>query len=138
MIKVSATAKSVRVSTRKVRLVADAIRNMSAKDALASLTLIDKRGAGVLSKTIKSAVANAVNNAKLAEEDLIIDALQVLESPFLKRFRPSTRGRVHPYKKRGSHITVVLRTKEEKPEVKKEIKPSSAKDTEGKKEEVKK
>lgn len=128
MKKVSATAKSVRVSTRKVRLVADSIRNMSAKDAIATLALINKRGAGVLSNTIKSAIANAVNNAKLTEEDLIIDALEVFESPFLKRFRPSTRGRVHPFKKRGSHIKVVLRTKEEKKEENKsEVKKSSKK-----------
>ncbi len=137
MNKVSATAKSVRVSTRKVRLVADAIRNMSAKDAISALSLIDKRGAGVLSKTIKSAVANAVNNSKLAEEDLVIDALEVFESPFLKRFRPSTRGRVHPYKKRGSHIKVILRSKEEKKEMKsvEENKSALAKATGGKKEE---
>jgi len=124
-MKVSATAKSVRVSTRKVRLVADTIRNKSAKDALSMLSLIDKRGADILAKTIKSAVANAVNNAKLTEDGLIIDSLEVLESPFLKRFRPSTRGRVHPYKKRGSHIKVILRS--EKQQEAKEKKEESKK-----------
>ncbi len=111
---VSATVKSVRISTRKVRLVADAIRHMSPGDAIIALSLIQKRGANVLAKTIKSAVANAITNAKLSQDALVIDSLQVQEGPFLKRFRPSTRGRVHPYKKRSSHITVVLKEKGKK------------------------
>jgi large subunit ribosomal protein L22 len=112
---VQATAKSVRISTRKVRLVADAIRNMPVSQAITMLELTQKRGAGVLLKTIKSAVANAVNNAKLSEDKLVIDKLDIQEGPFLKRFKPSTRGRVHPFKKRSSHIMVVLKeVKEEK------------------------
>ncbi len=106
---IQATAKSVRISTRKVRLVADSIRNKPVTEAITLLTLVQKRGASVLLKTIKSAVANAVNNGKLSEDNLIIDKLEVQEGPFLKRFKPSTRGRVHPFKKRSSHITVVLK-----------------------------
>ena len=114
MDKVSATTKGVRVSPRKVRLVADSVRNMTAKDAIEALTLIHKRGASVLLKTIQSAVANAVNNSKLNADSLIIDVLEINEGPFLKRFHASTRGRVHPFKKRSSHITVILKAKEEK------------------------
>jgi large subunit ribosomal protein L22 len=110
-MEVTAQAKSVRISTRKVRLVADPIRNMSAKDAMNTLVLTKKHGADVLLKTIKSAMANAANNHKLVSDNLIIAKLIVNEGPFLKRFRPSTRGRVHPYKKRSSHITVVLKEK---------------------------
>src|SRR6266436_8079864 len=99
-MEVTAQTKSVRISTRKVRLVADSISNMSAKDALGPLALTKKHGAEVLHKTIKSAMANAVNNNKLSGDNLIIAKLVVNEGPFLKRFRPSTRGRVHPYKKR--------------------------------------
>lgn len=108
-MEITATAKSVRISTRKVRLVADSIRNLSAKKALAVLSLVDKRGASVLTKTLKSAIANAVNNAKLAEDTLMIHRLIVTEGPFLKRFHASTRGRTKPYKKRSSHITFVLK-----------------------------
>ncbi len=104
-----ATASSVRISTRKVRLVADAIRNMSVKQALATLLLTEKRSSGMLAKLIKSAVANAVNNVKLAEEKLVISQLLVNEGAFLKRFHASTRGRIHPFKKRSSQITVVLK-----------------------------
>ncbi len=106
---IQATAKSVRISPRKVRLVADSIRNKSVNEAIILLSLVRKRGASVLLNTLKSAVANAVNNGKLSEDKLIIDKLEVHEGPFLKRFRPSTRGRVHPFKKRSSHITVVLK-----------------------------
>lgn len=105
---VAATSKGVRVSTRKVRLVADAIRNMTASEAVATLGMLNKHGASVLMKTLKSAIANAVNNGKMAEDQLKITKLEVQEGPFLKRFRASTRGRIHSYKKRSTHITIVL------------------------------
>lgn len=110
-MEVTASAKSIRISTRKVRLVADSIRNMSAKKALATLSLVEKRSAASLTKVLKSAIANAVHNAKLVEDNLIIDRLIVTEGSFLKRFHASTRGRIHPYKKRSSHITIVLKEK---------------------------
>lgn len=110
-MEVTAQAKSVRVATRKVRLIADSIRNMSAKDAVGTLAVTKKHGAEVLLKTIKSAMANAVNNNKMSGDNLVIAKLVVNEGPFLKRFRPSTRGRVHPYKKRSSHVLVVLKEK---------------------------
>ena len=108
-MEITAISKSVRISPRKVRLVADSIRNMPAKKALGVLGLIEKRGSYVLVKTLKSAIANAVNNAKLAEESLIVYRLEINEGPFLKRFHASTRGRIHPYKKRSSHVRVVLK-----------------------------
>lgn len=106
-----AYAKSIRISPRKVRLVADAVRDMSAKQAITTLSLVRKRGATILMKTIQSAIANAVHNKKIAEDNLLIDKLMVHEGPFLKRFHASTRGRVHPFKKRSSHITVILKEK---------------------------
>lgn len=104
-----ARSSAVKVSTRKVRLVGDAIRNKGVTEALQMLSLVDQRGAYPLIKIVKSALANAIKNAKLQEADLYIAHLAIDEGPFLKRFRPSTRGRVHPYKKRSSHIKVVLR-----------------------------
>jgi len=106
-----AYAKSVRISARKVRLVADGVRNMPAKQAITTLSLVRKRAASVLIKTIQSAVANAVHNKKIQEDNLLIDTLMIQEGPFLKRMHASTRGRAHPYKKRSSHITVVLKEK---------------------------
>ena len=112
-MEIVASSKSVRVSTRKVRLVADAVRKLPLAEALVTLSVLKQRGAVPLSKTLKSAVANAKNNNNLQEESLRIKSINVLEAPAFKRFHPSTRGRVHPYKRRGSHITVVLETKKE-------------------------
>ena len=104
---------SVRVAPRKVRLVADAIRNLSLEQALISLAVIKNRGSVSLEKTLKSAVANAANNNSLKRESLKIKSILVLEAPSYKRFHPSTRGRVHPYKRRGSNITITLESKKE-------------------------
>ena len=109
-----AHASQVRISTRKVRLVADSIRNMKASDALSVLQVTKKHGSYALIKALKSAMANAVNNNKMSLDNLVIATLQVNEGPFLKRFHASTRGRIHGYKKRSSHITIVLKEKEEK------------------------
>jgi len=105
---------TVRVAPRKVRLVADAIRKLSLDEALRSLSVIKNRGSVGLEKTLKSAIANAINNNKLKQEELKIKLIDVLEAPSYKRFHPSTRGRVHPYKRRGSKIKIVLEAKEEK------------------------
>ena len=128
-----AHASQVRISTRKVRLVADSIRNMNAKDALVTLGMAKKHGSYALIKALKSAMANAANNSKLSTENLVIARLEVNEGPFLKRFHASTRGRVHGYKKRSSHITIVLKEKEVK-QMKEAEKVSK---TEEKKEETK-
>lgn len=107
-MEVIAQTNQVRISPRKVRLVADAIRHMSLDEALYALRSIRKRGARVLEKTILSAIANAVNNAKLDRNKLKIAKIEITEGPAFKRYRASTRGRVHPYKKRSSNIRVVL------------------------------
>ena len=109
-----AHASQVRTSTRKVRLVADSIRNMSVSEALVALQMTKKHGSYALIKALKSAVANAANNNKMSADDLVIALLQVNEGPFLKRFHASTRGRIHGYKKRSSHITIVLKEAEKK------------------------
>ncbi len=103
-----AKADSVRISPRKLRLVADSVRNLSLEEALKVLSIIKKRGSSDLEKTIKSAIANAINNKNLQRENLFIKKIDILDGPAFKRYHPSTRGRTHPYKKRTSHITVVL------------------------------
>jgi large subunit ribosomal protein L22 len=108
---IQAVANNVRISPRKVRLVADAIRNLGVIDAMNLLQTTDKQAGGPLAKTLKSAVANAVNNAKLDSASLYISTIMVNQGQAFKRFRPSTRGRIHPYKKRGSNITIILTQK---------------------------
>lgn len=106
-MEITAFSKSVQVAPRKVRLIADAVRKQSIENALVSLVVLKKRGSDVLEKTLRSAVANAVNR-NLLKESLYIKSIDVLEGPAYKRFHPSTRGRVHPYKKRTTHIRIVL------------------------------
>lgn len=101
----------VRTSTRKVRIVADEIRGLSVDEAQDALSVIQKRGATDLDRALKSAIANAVNNSKLEKNNLIIKTIDVNEGTFFKRYRPSTRGRIHPYKKRTSNIRIVLEEK---------------------------
>jgi large subunit ribosomal protein L22 len=110
-MEITAVSKSVRVAPRKIRLVADAIRSFSVQNAIDALQISTKRGSVPLFKTLKSAVANAKNNNKIEIQNLIIKEIDVLEAPSFKRFHPSTRGRVHPYKRRGSHVRIVLTEK---------------------------
>lgn len=112
-MEVVAKTKSLKISPRKVRLVADLIRNQSVERALEILSLTRKRASLAIEKTLKSSLANALNNAKLQKDKLIINRIEVSEGPALKRYHPSTRGRTHPYKKRSSHITIVLKEKGE-------------------------
>lgn len=107
-MQIQAVSKSVRVAPRKMRLIADLIRNKTTKEALSTLVLIAKRAALPVAKTLKSAISNAIHNGKANEDNLIIKSVEVTEGLAMKRFHPSTRGRVHPYKKRGSNIKIVL------------------------------
>lgn len=111
-MEVVAKAQQVRISPRKVRLVADSVKKLSVDQALIALSVTPKRSGSILEKTLKSAIANAVTNAKLERSSLVIDRIEITEAQALKRYHPSTRGRVHPYKKRGSHIRIVLKEKE--------------------------
>lgn len=110
-MEVIAESKAVHISPRKVRLVADSVRNLPVVKALEVLMLVPKRASLPIEKTILSAVANAVHNNKLQQDQLVVARIEIGEGPVLKRFRPSTRGRVHPYKKRTSHIRVVVKEK---------------------------
>lgn len=109
-MEITAFAKSTQVAPRKVRIVADLIRKQSIDEALSSLSFLRKRGASVLEKTLRSAIANAVSR-NVERNSLVIERIDVSEGPAYKRYHASTRGRIHPYKKRTSHIRVVLSDK---------------------------
>jgi len=102
---------NIRISTRKIRIVADAIAGLSLDEAEDALSVISKRGAKTIDKVLKNAVANAVNNSRLEKNNLIIKNIDVNEGQTLKRYRPSTRGRTHPYLKRSTNIRIVLEEK---------------------------
>lgn len=102
-----ATAKYVRSSTRRVRLVADAIRKMNPATSLQYLDVTTKYAAEPLAKVIRSALANA-RQANANMTSLRFKRIEVMGGPFLKRMRAVSRGQGHGYKKRMTHICVVL------------------------------
>lgn len=131
-----ATQKYLIMSPRKLRLVVGLIKKMKPVDAIEKLPFASRRAAGDLAKVIKSAIANARNQG-VNDTELIFKEIQIGEGPRLKRGKAASRGRWHPFKKRMSHIRVVLTTVAKvagKEEVKKDVEEK----VEVKKEEVKK
>lgn len=110
---VRAVAKWIRTAPRKLRLVADMVRGKKASEAVHLLEFTNKRAARTLNKVLKSAIANAENNHELATEKLVISQLYVDQGPMFKRYLPKSRGRATPVLKYGSHITVVVRQRQE-------------------------
>lgn len=108
MTEVVAQIKYLRVSPKKLRQVADLVRGLAPAAALAQLKFLPKGAAQPLADSLKSALANAANNLKLKEENLRIKTLEIGEGPRLKRFRPVSRGTAHQYKRRTSHIKIIL------------------------------
>jgi len=107
-MEVRAVARYVRLSPRKARDLARAIRGLPVADALKITQFSERKAAAVLHKTLRSAVANAENNAKLSAEDLRVKEALVDEGPALKRYWPRARGMVSPIRRRMSHVTIVL------------------------------
>ena len=103
-----ATAKMIRVSPRKVRLLLDEVRGKRVEDALTVLRFSGKPVARDVEKVVKSAAANAENNLNMSPHNLRVVATWAGPGPTLKRFKPRSRGRVSPILRRTSHITVVV------------------------------
>lgn len=98
------------MSPRKLRLVADAIRDMDPADALVKLPFLEKRAAEPMRKALKTALANAEQQG-LTQDQVEIEELMVNEGPRLKRGRPVARGMWHPYQRKMSHIRIILKAK---------------------------
>lgn len=105
---VRATARYVRSSPRKSRLVVDHIRNESVEDARVFLQFTARHVGRDVAKVLESAVANAEHNHELDADELHIVKAYVDEGPTLKRWRPRAKGRATQILKRTSHITVVV------------------------------
>lgn len=110
---VRAIARYIRTAPRKLRLVADMIRGKSVNDSRIILQFTNKRAARTLAKVLDSAIANAENNEDLEAESLVVHRVYVDEGPVMKRWTPRARGRASQIQKRTSHITVVVRQREE-------------------------
>jgi large subunit ribosomal protein L22 len=112
-----AVARYVRMSPRKVRLVVDQIRGKSVSEAYAILQFSKKSASEPVGKTLRSAVANAQDKSQdegglLDVDELVVHQAFVDEGPTLRRWRARAQGRASPIRKRTSHITVVVDTKD--------------------------
>ena len=105
-MKVAAKLKYARISPQKCRLVADAVRGKSVAIAMQTLTLMPKKGAGIVKKVLESAVANAEHNHGADIDELKVSVIYVDEAPTFRRYQPRAKGRSSKIIKRNSHITV--------------------------------
>lgn len=103
-----ATAKYVRMSASKARVVLDLIRGLPVREADAVLQFTDRASSVVIRKVLASAVANAIHNDEADADELFVLACYADEGPTLKRFTPRARGRAGRINKRTTHITVVV------------------------------
>jgi large subunit ribosomal protein L22 len=111
-VRVSATARYVRGSTRKARLVTAAIRGRSVEEAAALLRFMPQHAAKDVARVLRSATANAENNHNLSAEDLVVADAIADEGPTIKRWRPRAQGRAFPIHKPMTHITIVVADQE--------------------------
>lgn len=107
-MEVKAVARYVRISPMKVRMLADAIKGRPVEKALDMLKFMPQKSAGIVEKVLRSAVANADQQADVDIDDLVVGSLIVDRGPMFKRFRARARGRGTRILKRTSHVTVVL------------------------------
>ena len=107
-MEVSASAKRLRISAQKVRLVADQIRGKLVADALDLLSFSNKKASVLMRKALESALANAENNEGADVDELRVSEVYVNEGMTMKRIRPRAKGRADRIFKRSSHITVTV------------------------------
>ena len=111
-MRVSATARYVRGSTRKARLVTTAIKGRPVEEAAALLRFMPQHAAKNVARVLRSATANAENNHNLSAEDLVVADAIADEGPTIKRWRPRAQGRAFPIHKAMTHITIVVSDRE--------------------------
>ncbi len=107
-MEVKAQTKYVRISPYKLRGPVDALKGKPVEEALNILKFMPLKAAGIISKTLSSAVANAEHNNEMDVDDLIVKNIIVDQGPTLKRFRARARGRGARILKRSSHITIIV------------------------------
>ena len=123
-----AIGRMIRISPRKLNLVAQSIRGLPAERALNELTFSQKRIAGTVKKVLQSAIANAENNHDLDVDDLVVSEASVGKGMVMRRFHARARGHAGRIEKFFSQITIVVEEKRKKEEEKKKAaKPAPAK-----------
>lgn len=111
MKEAKATAWQVRISIDKARQVLELIRGKKASEAMMILKYTPNRGARYIEKALKSAMANAEHNLGLDMDDLVVVKAYADQGPYMRRFRPVSHGRAHPFRHHTSHITVAVAEK---------------------------
>jgi large subunit ribosomal protein L22 len=113
-MKSKATARFIRMSPQKARLVVDLIRGKNVNEALMTLKFTNKpKSTREIEKVVKSAVANATQKDENVDVDnLFVESCFINEGPRLKRIRPAPMGRAYRYQRRTSHITIELGERE--------------------------
>jgi len=96
------------MSPRKMRVVANLVRGKSVEEAVGLLDLMPKKAAGIISKAIKSAAANAEDREEISVEDLVVHTIAVDGGTIQKRWMPRSMGRANRINHRTSHLTVVV------------------------------
>jgi large subunit ribosomal protein L22 len=107
-MEVTATTKFVRMPASKAKPLVGRLRGLPVNEALRIAQLSEKKAAGVISKTLKSAIANAENNAKLAVDELRVKDATIDEGPMRRAYWPRARGMVRRIKRKTCHVKVVL------------------------------
>ena len=107
-MEIQALTRYARMSPKKVREVARLIQGRSVNEAIDFLTLIPRKSARLLVKTLKSAVANAENNNSITADQLTVHRALIENGPVLKRFKAGAKGSAKPRVKRMSHLRIVL------------------------------
>ena len=107
-MEVQALTRYARMSPKKMRDVSRIIQGRKAAEAVDYLALIPRKSARLISKTLKSAIANAENNNNLSADSLIVKLAIIENGPVLKRFKAGARGTAMPRRKKMSHIKIVL------------------------------
>ena len=111
-MEVKAICKNARISAKKMRDVAAAVQGMPVSQAIDVLSYSPKKGAYLINKTIKAAVANAENNNGLSPDELVLKSVRVDEGITARRTMPRARGSANIIRKRTAHITVVVANSE--------------------------
>ena len=107
-MEIQALTRYARMSPKKMREVARTVQGRKAMEAVDLLTLIPRKSARLIVKTLKSAIANAENNNNLSADSLVVKSAIIENGPVLKRFKAAARGSAAPRRKKMSHIRIVL------------------------------
>ncbi len=108
-LEAKATLRYARISSRKVKIVADLIRGKKVDEALAIVKFTPKASSEILEKLLKSAIANAENNHGMNRGNLIVSEIYANQGPTLKGIRPAAKGSAVRIRKRTCHITIVVK-----------------------------